>query len=139
MIVVRKIPFFFFVLLFFLLYFAKWAATEPNYKVVIWEGIGIVKNLNYAKAKDMAFCDAISNVIEQAVESLIPMGNKVKNYLLLKEYIYPKALNYINKYKFISEKWDKRYYRIIIQAQVDLGYLKGDLINFRIVSKKELK
>jgi hypothetical protein len=139
MIVVRKIPFFFFVLLFFLLYFTKWAGTEPNYKVVISQGIGIVKNLNYAKAKDMAFYDAISNVIEQAVESLIPMGNKVKNYLLLKEYIYPKALNYINKYKFISEKWDKRYYRIIIQAQVDLGYLKGDLINFRIVSKKELK
>ena len=139
MIVVRKIPFFFFVLLFFLLYFTKWAGTEPNYKVVISQGIGIVKNLNYAKAKDMALCDAISNVIEQAVESLIPMGNKVKNYLLLKEYIYPKALNYINKYKFISEKRDKRYYRIIIQAQVDLGYLKGDLINFRIVSKKELK
>jgi len=139
MIVVRKIPFFFFVLLFFLLYFTKWAGTEPNYKVVIWEGVGIVKNLNYAKAKDMAFNDAISNVIEQTVESLIPMGNKVKNYLLLKEYIYPKALNYINKYKFISERWDKRYYRIIIQAQVDLGYLKGDLINFRIVSKKELK
>ena len=84
MIVVRKIPFFFFVLLFFLLYFTKWAGTEPNYKVVISQGIGIVKNLNYAKAKDMALCDAISNVIEQAVESLIPMGNKVKNYLLLK-------------------------------------------------------
>ncbi|MDY6862656.1 MAG: hypothetical protein SV062_06670 [Thermodesulfobacteriota bacterium] len=106
------------------------------HKVTISQGTGVVRNLNYADARKLAFYDAVSNIIERAVETITPMENKVKNYLLLKEHIYPRALEYINRYKYISEKWDKRYYKVIIQAHIDLESLKKDLIKIGIATKR---
>jgi hypothetical protein len=107
-----------------LLYTWVRAATTAQIEA---EGVAAIRQGNVGIARDQALEDALRKAVEQAVGTFIESEARVQNLRLLSDEIYARTQGYVQRYSIVREQPEGSWFRVTVQATVDMGSLENKL------------
>lgn len=114
---------------------------ETAFSSIISSGKGIIVDQNQANARNDAIENAMTIIVEHAVNLIIDSDRIINNYELLKQKIFLRSTRYIQSYRSFYENPDMslNQFEVGLQAVVSMGNLKSDLALLGFIEEEEQK
>jgi hypothetical protein len=90
-------------------------------------------------ARDKAIENAQRNAVEEKVGVMITSVSEIENYQVKLDQILSESKGFINSYKVISEKRERKNYKVTIEADIGVGKLRDRMSAIELIMLRKSK